>query len=234
MSDVERRIEQWRAGLADSEVIGRADIQEMESHLREEITHLETSGLSSDEAFLLARHRLGDPAALEGEFAKVRPHRGLVGRLCWAMMGVLLYLAATEFGYAAFYLFLKFGYMVGLRETAVGLLGGLVEIAGFAGPILLALWLYIRRLPRHPSGQVRNSMAAPMVAAALALGTWVFLVAGRLLTIVFVRTVGTAHFGAVLRTSGYVREVWHLMVPALLAAFLIVLYRRSRREVQAM
>ena len=82
MSDVEKQIEQWRAGLASSEMLAETDIRELENHLREEIDHLRSRSLSEDEAFWVARHRLGDPAALENEFAKLRPHRWLLHRLC--------------------------------------------------------------------------------------------------------------------------------------------------------
>jgi hypothetical protein len=35
MSEIEKQIEQWRAGLAGAETLGPADIRELESHLRE-------------------------------------------------------------------------------------------------------------------------------------------------------------------------------------------------------
>lgn len=234
MSDIEKRIEQWRTDLADSEVMSRADIQEMESHLREEITHLGTSGLSDDEVFLVARHRLGDPTALEREFAKLRPHRGSVHRLYWAMMGVLLYLAAAECASMMFPLALKLGYMAGLRQTAVGFLGSAVEMIGFAGVILLALWLYLRHSHHCAKEQVSSSLAAPTLGVmALVLGTWMFFIAGKLLSVLFMRTVEAQQVGAALRAEAYVRLVWYLVAPALLAGLLVVLYRHSRQEVQA-
>ena len=75
MCDVEKRIEQWRGRLAASETLSSTEINELESHLREEITGLRKLELSEAEAFLVARDRLGDAAELEGEFAKVYGHR---------------------------------------------------------------------------------------------------------------------------------------------------------------
>jgi len=75
MCDVEKRIEQWRARLAASETLNNAEINELESHLREEVAGLRKLELSEEEAFLVARQRLGDTADLEGEFAKVYGHR---------------------------------------------------------------------------------------------------------------------------------------------------------------
>jgi hypothetical protein len=89
MSDVEKQIEQWRVDLGGSELLGHSDIKELESHLREEMEHLKTSGLSDEETFLVARRRLGDTATLEEEFAKVNAHRRLANRSYWMILGLL-------------------------------------------------------------------------------------------------------------------------------------------------
>lgn len=232
MSDIERQIEQWRASLAGSEMLGNADIRELESHLREEIDHLKALSLSDDEAFLVARHRLGDPGALEGEFAKLRPHRWLVHRLCWAVTGVLLYVAATEFADTMFYSSLNLGHMAGLRQTALGVLAGVVEMVGFTGTILLALGLYVRHSHRRTDGQVPDSKAAPILAAvALVIGTWASFVVSRVHAFLFVRTVGLQDFAAAAPAHALVRLICHLAVPALRAGLFVVLYLRTRREV---
>jgi hypothetical protein len=57
------RYEQWRTHLAGSELLGNSTVNELEGHLREEMEHLKTSGLSDEEAFLVAQHRLGDTAS---------------------------------------------------------------------------------------------------------------------------------------------------------------------------
>ncbi len=234
MSDVEKRIEQWRTGLACSETLGNADIRELESHLREEIEHLKSLGLSDEEAFLVARHRLGNPAALESEFAKLRPHRWLIQRLCWAIMGVLLYVAATDFGGTAFYLSLQLGHMAGLRQNTLGMLGSTVQLMAFIGLILLPLWLYTRHSYRRINSHIRDSKAVPILAAvALAIGTSVFFVAGRLLTVLFLQTLGQKDFIAALSIGARVGLVCHVAVPALLAGLFVALYLRSRRGVGA-
>ncbi|MGE5295581.1 MAG: permease prefix domain 1-containing protein [Solirubrobacterales bacterium] len=103
MSDVEKQIKQWRAGLADSEAIGPPDLEEMESHLREEITHLQAADLSATEAFLIVRHRLGDPTALEEEFVKVSPYRHVASHLSWMAVGVMVYLSVSKLSECATY-----------------------------------------------------------------------------------------------------------------------------------
>jgi uncharacterized membrane protein len=234
MSDVEKWIEQWRAGLADSETLSGADIRELESHLREETEHLKSLGLSDDESFFVARRRLGPPAAIESEFAKLRPHRWLIQRLCWAILGVLLYIAAMDFAGTAFYLSFNFGHMAGLQQTALGILGVVAQIVGFLGLILLPLWLYIRHCHRRIRSRVRHSRAEPILAAVvLMIGTWVFFVGGRLLMVLAVRTVGLEGFTVASYIDAWVSQICHVAAPTLLAGLFVVLYLRGRREVEA-
>ncbi|NLT73579.1 MAG: hypothetical protein GXX94_05205 [Chloroflexi bacterium] len=66
---LEERIDQWRSYLLRRQAIGSLDVIELEDHLREQIDHLMTAGLDTDEAFLVAVKRLGALDALSREYA---------------------------------------------------------------------------------------------------------------------------------------------------------------------
>ena len=66
---VEQQIDQWRSYLRRRQAIKAVDIAELEDHLREQIGGLTGSGLSADEAFLVAVKRMGDLDSLSREFA---------------------------------------------------------------------------------------------------------------------------------------------------------------------
>jgi hypothetical protein len=66
---VEEQIDQWRSYLRRRQAIKAVDIAELEDHLREQIAGLTGSGLSTDEAFLVAVKRMGDLDSLSREFA---------------------------------------------------------------------------------------------------------------------------------------------------------------------
>jgi hypothetical protein len=128
MPELERWIEAWRASLAGT-AAGRPEVaEELEGHLREDVRRLLGAGESERRAWELALARLGNPAALAGEFAKVplAPAPWLpvwvaagvayvltVG-LAWALgmrfqaggMGalLLLHVAAVTVGYSATFL----------------------------------------------------------------------------------------------------------------------------------
>lgn len=69
MFDLELEICRWRDTLARE--LPSATVDELESHLREEIEHRLERGISPDEAFRQACSGIGDPQRLSAEFAKV-------------------------------------------------------------------------------------------------------------------------------------------------------------------
>lgn len=94
MFDLKKQIKKWRSNLAQSQTLEKIDIDELESHMREEIESLKESKLSDEEAFLVAAKRLGSPKKLASEFAKTNWGSALRQRLSWMITGILIYMAA--------------------------------------------------------------------------------------------------------------------------------------------
>jgi hypothetical protein len=69
--DLNIALQHWLECLGQSPQVKPADLQELESHVRDSMSQLEGKGLSSEESFLIATHRMGTPAQLEPEFAKL-------------------------------------------------------------------------------------------------------------------------------------------------------------------
>jgi len=74
METVESRIAEWRAYVTTAASVNGRDVDELEDHLRQQITDLNEAGLADDEAFLIAVKRMGDLDSLSREFA--REHSG--------------------------------------------------------------------------------------------------------------------------------------------------------------
>ncbi|MGH7341481.1 MAG: permease prefix domain 1-containing protein, partial [Candidatus Rokuibacteriota bacterium] len=56
---LEDQIAQWRGYVRRRRAIHGADVEELESHLRDEVAALTAGGLAGDEAFLVAVKRMG-------------------------------------------------------------------------------------------------------------------------------------------------------------------------------
>jgi len=74
-SGLESQIGQWRGFVERHRSISAADIDEMEDHLRNQISDLSASGLVADEAFLVAIKRMGNINAVSREFAREHSDR---------------------------------------------------------------------------------------------------------------------------------------------------------------
>ena len=74
MEGVESQIAEWRTYVEQAPAFNGRDIDELDSHLRDQIAELSAAGLTGDEAFLVAVKRMGDLDTLSREFA--REHSG--------------------------------------------------------------------------------------------------------------------------------------------------------------
>ena len=72
---LEQQISQWRSYLCRRRAIDGPDVEELEGHLRDQLAALTQTGLSEDEAFLIAVKRIGSLDALSREFAREHSER---------------------------------------------------------------------------------------------------------------------------------------------------------------
>jgi hypothetical protein len=72
---LEEQIAQWRAYVSRRQALHGPDVEELEGHLRDQLAALTESGLSGDEAFLVAVKRMGSLDALSREFARAHSER---------------------------------------------------------------------------------------------------------------------------------------------------------------
>jgi hypothetical protein len=71
MFELKTELEKWRTQLSSNEACQESDLNELESHLKDNIEELNKKGLSEEESYWIAKHRLGDTEALNIEFSKV-------------------------------------------------------------------------------------------------------------------------------------------------------------------
>jgi hypothetical protein len=72
---LEEQIAQWRTYLRRRQAVHGPDVEELEVHLRDQLTALTEAGLTGDEAFLVAVKRMGSGDALSREFARAHSQR---------------------------------------------------------------------------------------------------------------------------------------------------------------
>jgi hypothetical protein len=70
MFDLEQSITEWQREMLAAGVRTPVPLDELESHLREEIQQQMQLGLDADKAFEISIQRIGEPPSLKGEFKK--------------------------------------------------------------------------------------------------------------------------------------------------------------------
>jgi hypothetical protein len=145
--DLDQALRQWRASLENLGGIQAEELEELEGHLRESISRLQTRGLAIQEAFAIATRRLGSDRQLSTEFAKANPQRLWTGRAMWMAGGVLAAFALQAVTAPIADFVMNCARCSGVNEHLAGalrLLAGGILWTGAAGS---AFWILNRRSP---------------------------------------------------------------------------------------
>lgn len=161
MSSLEQRIADWRARLGEDPVYQSADLDELEGHLRESITVLGEKGLSAEESFWVATHRLGDAEALGGEYAKARRVGSWRRWMLWALgghlavltlKGLLMTVSVCVSLLGGWFISLPYGFLAPVYPNHVVLVNAVLQV------LLLVAGAYLLLAPRaaHTRAHVKR------------------------------------------------------------------------------
>jgi len=100
MFDLEKAIRAWKRSLEKNPSLEDTYISELEAALRDEVADRVKRGESPEEAFRQARSGMGEPQAIDAEFAKVRSPRRFGGALFGNYVRVALRKMRRQKGYS--------------------------------------------------------------------------------------------------------------------------------------
>lgn len=201
---LETQIGRWRGYVERRRVISTADADEMEDHLRDQISDLSAAGLAADEAFLVAVKRMGSVDDISREFAREHSDR------LWKQL-VLTSVAADDGGPRTgrellVVLALAVGGAVALKAGLATLDQGVVarNLGLLVLPFLAAYFAWKRRMP--PRRAV--ALLVPFALAAVVTNGYPFVPNGSTEVIVAIHTpivlwfvVGLAYVGGEWRSD---------------------------------
>lgn len=133
MFDLDQQIDRWKSAFAKKAACSSDELQELESHLREDIASLVAAGRSEQEAFSESVSRLGDPTEICGEFARnesrflwdsvaLRGNRAMVilAGLAAALLGLVVWMKSGDGLLGAHVGSILFAYVVPFLLALVG------------------------------------------------------------------------------------------------------------------
>ena len=95
--DLTEMVNDWAAGLKDKPALSESDIEEMKAHLYDSCESLMQKGLSEDEAFMVAKKRMGGSPELDEAYSQANQPVLQMRRSLYILAGVLVYFAAYYF-----------------------------------------------------------------------------------------------------------------------------------------
>jgi hypothetical protein len=151
--DLNGAIGRWRAHLAEQPALAAGTVDELEAHLRDSLDRLEASGLSAEEAFLVAVTRVGTPQALGQEFAKVSPQSVWLDRALWMLIGVQIWGALSGLFLSLAVVAVVRGYAGRAFSASDELIGPVAALAlgqllALALSLAVCAWLIVGKGPR--------------------------------------------------------------------------------------
>lgn len=232
MSDLDKQIERWRANLAQTGTFTEVDIEELESHLREEIAPLQQKGLSEPEAFLVARYRLGDASTLEEEYAKVSADSRALQLLSLMAVGTLLFLGGGYIANGITRGVLLLAIRLGMYGFAMRAFGTATFIAMLVGFFVLG-WLIFQKWDRiEPAGLTKAVPGTRSTLVLIAIVLFACAVVGgqALFAAVVARTLYPADYGLVAPMWSRGALAWAISAPIAAAALVLALRVRAQRH----
>ncbi len=233
MFDLNQEIAVWRKNLVQCQTVGNSSLDELESHLREEIESLKQSRLSVEEAFLLAAHRLGSPAGLAREFAKVNWGFVLRHRLSWMITGILAYLLATQFIAFAEKALIWLASSRGVRGYGLGFVALASNVALLGVVLSLCCFLWHRALRSSRFRKWTRQFTTRLILLVMVLAFLVIESTSRIaLPVVAFRVLGPAQYGQTAQVFAWTQLAWSIFLPVVLVLVLIRLGASSEHDVE--
>ncbi len=91
--NLKENIEIWKSELSQNSNMTLDNINELESHLLDEIDELQRLGLNTEESLLIAKNRIGNTKELTTEYGKVNKNIYFRNKIIPYLKGILLFMA---------------------------------------------------------------------------------------------------------------------------------------------
>jgi hypothetical protein len=226
--DLNKSLKLWRQALADSPSFQPDNLDELEVHIRDSVNTLETKGLSTEEAFLIAIRRVGQPSALDTEFGKVNSEVVWLSRWLWMAVGSFLFLCVQSLKGVVDYAVLEFGKYFTFNAHVLGFLGAAMTLTLFAALIIFLRGLAAPR-PKPRSQFITKSLlnhpvlcTAGLVSFGISLA--MFSIFGRVWVFRGATVQQYDHFRIVV-----VWSTWTALIAEFILLPVVVLYLYNRQ-----
>ncbi|MHC4552432.1 MAG: permease prefix domain 1-containing protein [Planctomycetota bacterium] len=227
MFQLDTAITNWRNTLLANQNITDSDVDELESHLRDEVDSLMLSGLSDEEAFMISAHRIGDQQAVGAEFAKVNPSLAWRRRAFWMFFGILISMVVG--GIASVCSKGSAALLTWLNVNAYG--SGITGVVIHIGVFVVLLFGVIFGLGLFTKG-IKSKLSMSMVLVCCIIAIFILKAASFAINILVMQVFGMETFGQLTLGSRYGVFAWAVLWPLIVVTMLFVLWSSRPQRVR--
>lgn len=226
MFDLEAAVTDWKQSLHTRESLSKDDITELESHLRECMSSLKSVGLSGEEAFFIARRRVGQPSDLDAEFAKESSITRWVHRSKWMCIGILSLITFRSAGTLLYGILRLFGALPEVDPTTQGIVYNYSAIACSWSIVVVGLFIVLR----HDKLMDRLTQLFARIPKSILLGFPIATITALGALILFNMYMTNGHGRTAFQLSFY---AYQMSPPILFLVAAYVLHRSEQRRALA-
>lgn len=227
MFQLENAIENWKSGLLCNQNITDGNADELENHLRDEVDSLMLSGLSDQEAFMVASHRIGDQQAIGQEFAKVNPSLAWRRRAFWMFFGILVSMLVSGIAGLCANGSAVFLTWMGISPFASGITSVILNVGIFL-ILLFAVIFGIGLLARS----IKHKLTVSIALIACVISIFILRVFTAAFNIIVVRVWDVETMGKLSMAKAYGMGAWSLLWPLIVVVMLFVLWSSRPQRVR--
>lgn len=218
--DLNKNIEIWKSELSKNSKMTLDNVNELESHLRDEMHELHLLGLSIEESLLVAKNRIGNVKNLATEFGKVNKGFYFRNRIIPYLKGILLFMAfitLTEL-LTSFSVIIanKLGFSENLSYISIGILT--------ISTLILLIIGYVKST--NTSLDLRKLTSIPILVSVILVST----ILKFLSTVFITRSVGISELGSLMMNLNVYKMIFGLFI--LILSFIIFYSLKRENKVK--
>jgi cation transport ATPase len=214
--DLNKKIEIWKSKLSQKSNMTQDNINELESHLLDEIHELKQLGLNTEESLIIAKKRIGNVEDLTTEFGKVNKGIYFRNRIIPYLKGVLLFFAFVTILDLMTNIIIIITHKIGLNNTTK-------DFISIVFLILLTSTLFIISYKKFKSGnfKMQKLISIPILVS--------FIISSKILSVIIL----TSNIHMMIKFEGVAHinlEIYKYWFVLFILIFSCIIYYYSRKD----
>jgi hypothetical protein len=214
----------WQTEIANSGILDRADLLELQDHLESEIQNLVELGLSEDEAQMVAEKRFGSADKICEEYAKVHPFRTWRIPLFWSFGSLFAYVILNVFTWLVSVSIGIFTIEAGASPLGFGTVEFVVRVGLVSGVVLTGVCL----MKRYPVPKLSSKFYLGFVSVGLTV-IYLALLLGTTLADSYNQVISSTAWSSV-KYARYLAEITNVVLFLIIGGLIFLYYRRENRS----